>query len=623
MIDQTTPLKRLVDHLIENWPSETLEPLIKLSSDLLDIPIVWISLLTPSRLWQPVCLGLPLKDIALADSFCHQTLTQSDPFIVKDALDDPRFASLSLINAPYHLRFYAGIPLLDSTGMAFGTLSVMDRQTRKFEKQDLRCLQLLARQIQEALMRVLQRVANQPQMPPPYFDTQNPKLKTLARPPRQFRSGTVQKSLPGWRPLGTFATQTGAESLALQRFYAAQAELQRMTLDASLEEAGYHQAGLKVICDYFNLSQAALLKVKDRSYKQLALSGPETEGLLKSFEPFLEALCHSQEVLTFEDFKSKSTPVSPHLSADSTLPQALIGTPVWINQQLYGLVICLGSKRENGFSPLEQDFMRLFGRWLSFMIERQIHTAHLKALNDSKDRVLAMVAHDLRNPLGTIVSASRMLARSEPDGLNAKMLKVIDKACLMGNQLIDELLDAAELEESTNLEQHPHNLCDFVKMIYHLFEPRAKVKALELILELETEQAMVVMDELKMSRVFENLLNNALKFTPVGGKIYMRLSKGKTKAYLQIEDSGIGIPPDLQKGLFEKYSQARRQGLSGEKSNGLGMYIVKQITELHGGRIQVASLEGHGTVFQIELPLAPHPVQSLPDRYFGKVSVSE
>ncbi len=622
MIDQTMPLKRLVENLIENWPSETLEPLIKLSSDLLEMPVVWISLLTPSRLLRPVCLGLPLKDIALADRFCHQTLTQSDPLIVKDALDDPRFASLSLINAPYYLRFYAGIPLLDNTGRAFGTLSVMDRQTRQFENQDLRCLQMLARQIQEALMRVWQRVANQAQIPP-FFDSQNPQLKTLTRPPRQFRSGTVQKSRPGWRPLGTLATQTGAESLALQRFYAAQAELQRMTLDASLEEVGYHQAGLQVLCDYFNLSQAALIKIKGQSFKQLALAGPKTEDLIRTFEPFLEELCHSQEVLTFEDFKTKSTPVSQHFFTDSALPQALIGTQVWLKHQLYGLVICSGSERKNGFSSLEQDFMRLFGRWLSFIIDRQAHTAHLKALNDSKDRVLAMVAHDLRNPLGTIVSASRMLARSEPDGLNAKMLKVIDQACLMGNQLIDELLDAAELEESTNLKQHPHNLCDFVNMIYHMFEPRAKVKTLELILELETEQAMVLIDEHKMSRVFENLLNNALKFTPVGGKIYMRLSKSKTKAYLQIEDSGIGIPPELQKGLFEKYSQARRQGLAGEKSNGLGMYIVKQITELHGGRIQVASLEGHGTVFQIELPLAPHPFQALPDRYLGKVSVPE
>lgn len=109
-------------------------------------------------------------------------------------------------------------------------------------------------------------------------------------------------------------------------------------------------------------------------------------------------------------------------------------------------------------------------------------------------------------------------------------------------------------------------------------------------------------DEPKFMQAINNLLSNAIKFTPDGGVINLRLEERADKVLIQVEDNGIGVPDHLQEKIFEKFSKARRPGLKGEPSTGLGMSIIKTIIEWHGGRIWLESEENKGTTFFIELP---------------------
>lgn len=408
-------------------------------------------------------------------------------------------------------------------------------------------------------------------------------------------------------------------NLAFERFHEAQSVLQRLTFDTKSSETTYREAGLQALCHYLGLPNASLARVQGGVYEIVALVGPASANPQHQVTPgesfpmthsLIGYLYNQEDVGTLENFQ----PVQPERYAliKRLAVETLIGAPVWVQGKPYGVVTCYGpDPRPAGFSELEQEFVRIFCRWLGFMKERYAYIEHLKRLNASKDRVLAVIAHDLRNPLAAIISARRVLARhlSESQGQAAQMLQVIEQACFHGSQLLDELLEAAELEELGSLPLEPLNLCAFVRHVFQEFEPRAATRQVTGQLALDTEHAIVPINPPKLQRVLENLLNNALKFTPAGGEIRLRVSTGEKQAWLWVEDTGIGIPQALQAVLFDKYSAARRQGLDGEKSNGLGMFIVKEIVELHGGHIAVESAEGQGTRFRIELPL----VRAIPE----------
>jgi two-component system sensor histidine kinase VicK len=114
---------------------------------------------------------------------------------------------------------------------------------------------------------------------------------------------------------------------------------------------------------------------------------------------------------------------------------------------------------------------------------------------------------------------------------------------------------------------------------------------------------VAVVDKLLLEQALGNLVSNALKFTPSGGQISLRIKKAEEKIEIEVEDNGIGIPAAHISDLFKEFSKIRRKGLKGEKSTGLGLAIARQIIRLHNGSVSVKSQEGEGTTFTVELPL--------------------
>jgi len=228
----------------------------------------------------------------------------------------------------------------------------------------------------------------------------------------------------------------------------------------------------------------------------------------------------------------------------------------------------------------------------------------LERLNHEKDRILYAVAHDLKSPLLNFKSLLNLVksgAVSEDE--QEKVFGLMARDCDHSTNLIEELLDIGRLEdESYVLIKDQVDLNDFIENVLNDVEESAEGN-IKLNKSLDDSVGQVNLNEKEFIRVIYNLMSNAFKFTPDGGEVKISTrSLTKEKVGIEISDTGIGISKELLPIIFDKFSKAGRKGIKGEKSTGLGMWIVKHIVKLHDGEISVFSREHEGTTFNITLP---------------------
>jgi len=227
---------------------------------------------------------------------------------------------------------------------------------------------------------------------------------------------------------------------------------------------------------------------------------------------------------------------------------------------------------------------------------------------ESKNRILATIVHDLRNPLNGIKGLNNILKDDLTEQLTddqMEMFSLIDESTEKANHLIEELLEISELEgEDFELERKEVRLSEYLEKSIKPFQNKAKEKGVELSISTMGNGLAVNIDPKRFERVISNLLSNALKFTSDNGRVSVELKEKEKESVIEISDTGVGIPEKVQPYIFDKFSKARRLGLEGEQSTGLGMSIVQQIVHLHQGEIWVESEENKGTTFYISLPKA-------------------
>jgi PAS domain S-box-containing protein len=228
----------------------------------------------------------------------------------------------------------------------------------------------------------------------------------------------------------------------------------------------------------------------------------------------------------------------------------------------------------------------------------------LERLNHEKDRILYAVAHDLKNPLLNFKSLLNLIqSGAVTEEEEEKVFGLMARDCDHSTNLIEELLDIGRLEdESYVLTKAPVNLNDFIDNVLKDVEEQSDGK-IKLIKSYDDTISLVNLNESEFIRVIHNLMSNAFKFTPDGGEVkIVTRSLEKEKVCIEISDTGVGISKQLLPIIFDKFSKAGRKGLKGQKSTGLGMWIVKHIVKLHDGEISVHSREYEGTTFNIILP---------------------
>jgi signal transduction histidine kinase len=172
-------------------------------------------------------------------------------------------------------------------------------------------------------------------------------------------------------------------------------------------------------------------------------------------------------------------------------------------------------------------------------------------------------------------------------------------------ELVNDLLDASKLESGTmRLDVAAIDLRGVVRELRETMEPLAREKGLTLEEKLLEDLPPVEADRVKLRRILINLLSNAVKFTNRGGRIEVNAEMSDGRVLISVSDTGVGIQQEDVDRLFDKYEQARSRATRGEKGTGLGLYITRQLVELHGSKIEVKSEIGRGSTFTFTLPVA-------------------
>ena len=254
---------------------------------------------------------------------------------------------------------------------------------------------------------------------------------------------------------------------------------------------------------------------------------------------------------------------------------------------------------------LYDEISRLNNELVAMQRELAKKNAELARLNDLKNQYLGMAAHDLRNPLTGILSYSEFLLDDLAGKLDADqrdfLATIRDQSKFM-THLIEDLLDVATIEAGKlQLDLQPVDLVQLVQK--NLARSRLVAARKNTTLELETAPVhRVMLDAGKIEQVLDNLLTNAIKYSPPGSRVAISIRPAEEGILLAVYNPGPGIPAEEIGQLFKPFQRTSVKATGGEKSTGLGLVIVKRIVEGHGGRIWVESQPGAGTTFFVSLP---------------------
>ena len=237
--------------------------------------------------------------------------------------------------------------------------------------------------------------------------------------------------------------------------------------------------------------------------------------------------------------------------------------------------------------------------------EREARTAAEEA-NRLKDEFLAVVSHELRTPLCSIMGWASILRRAPPSAATlAKGLEIIGRNASAQQGIIEDILDMSRIITGRiHLEPVPVDLDAVVADAVDVVRPAALAKAIDVRHASAREPCHLVGDRVRLSQIVWNLLSNAIKFTPHGGRVEVTLGRAGPAAELRIVDSGEGIPPALLPHVFDRFRQADPSMTRRHGGLGLGLAIVRQLVELHGGEVWAESPgPGGGSTFTVRLPI--------------------
>ena len=234
----------------------------------------------------------------------------------------------------------------------------------------------------------------------------------------------------------------------------------------------------------------------------------------------------------------------------------------------------------------------------------QITMRALKEANDLKTEMLSIAAHDLKNPLGTIIGLSKISAGLAQDNDVREMCCQINDTSQHMLNLILELLNSSVIESGRmQLRKQLFDLEEIVSAI--VYQNKTGAEAKDQLLEYsfaQDREFTVEGDALKLREAMENLVSNAIKYSPRGGLIRVRIDRQGGTVIFSVSDTGPGLSVEDMSQLFGKFQRLTAQPTAGESSTGLGLYIAKQIVDLHGGGIRAESVLGEGSTFIVELP---------------------
>jgi PAS domain S-box-containing protein len=238
----------------------------------------------------------------------------------------------------------------------------------------------------------------------------------------------------------------------------------------------------------------------------------------------------------------------------------------------------------------------------------------LDEANRAKDEFLATLSHELRTPLNAILGWARLLRSGTLDGAgSSRGPEVIERNTRVLAQLIDDLLDVSRIiTGKLRLNIQSADLATVIMSATEAVQAAADAKGIQLEVSLDPDLGRVSADPDRLQQVVWNLLTNAIKFTPMGGRVEIRLEGTDSVVRLTVTDTGKGIRPELLPFVFDRFRQGETSTGRQHGGLGLGLAIVRHIVELHGGLVRAESAgEGRGAIFTVDLPFAATPIAAV------------
>jgi PAS domain S-box-containing protein len=285
--------------------------------------------------------------------------------------------------------------------------------------------------------------------------------------------------------------------------------------------------------------------------------------------------------------------------------KAYAGYPLLKDGRVFG-TLSFASRKRDSFSSGELEFLETISRYVTAAGIRLELVDSLRKADRRKDEFLATLAHELRNPLAPIRTGVEVLKQvvDQPEKA-APLIGVMERQTAQMVRLIDDLIDVSRITRGKlELRAADIALKDVLTAATEAVEPLLATRGHELEIKLPAPDACVRGDFSRLSQVFSNLLNNAARYTPAGGKIRLGVETSTDSVTVSISDNGEGIEPEMQKAIFEMFTQVKRSGYrSTEGGLGIGLTLVRLITDLHGGTVEVKSEgSGKGSESRITLP---------------------
>jgi len=287
-------------------------------------------------------------------------------------------------------------------------------------------------------------------------------------------------------------------------------------------------------------------------------------------------------------------------------PDAFVGLPLHLGGRVVG-VFALRFGPQRSFAPEERSLMLTLVQQGAQALERaRLHRAAEEAVR-MRDVFFSIAAHELKSPLTALLGQAQLLQRRAAREALLAEREVRTLATLVAqahrlNKLVLAMLDISRIEQGQlALERAPLDLAELARRVVEELQPCLERHALRL--DLPRTPLPVCGDALRLEQVLQNLLSNAVKYSPEGGPVELRLWSEGGRAAVAVRDCGIGIPPAAIPHLFARFYRAANTEARNISGLGIGLYVVREIVELHGGRIDVESAEGGGSTFTVWLPL--------------------
>ena len=249
------------------------------------------------------------------------------------------------------------------------------------------------------------------------------------------------------------------------------------------------------------------------------------------------------------------------------------------------------------------------------LVQKTLEQANTLAdLDRRKDEFLAMLSHELRNPLAPISNAVQLLRMQKNEGSVQQQARlIIERQLGQLNHLVDDLLEVSRITTgSVRLRQQEISVNGVVERALETAQPLILLHRHEITVSLPPEPIFLYADAARLEQVLVNLLTNAAKYTDQGGRIWLSIEQEKNAVVIKVRDTGIGIAPELLPRIFELFTQAERSLDRSQGGLGIGLCLVQRLVELHGGTVTVHSVLGHGSEFVVRLPVTPTVLPALP-----------